>query len=58
MKDLIRFLAGPQPVLRLIAVLLMVIAGLLYAIWDEVRWLPEPPTCGSSYEPCAVRIQD
>lgn len=54
-----RRLFGPQPELRIIAFLLLVIAALLFLIWQEAKdinkYMPEP--CGATYSPCSVEIQ-
>lgn len=58
MAKLLRFIVGPQPVLRLIALLLAVIAALLYLIRNDIRALDIPTPCGdSSYQPCHVEIE-
>lgn len=56
----LRFIGGPQPVLRLMALLLAVIAVLLYLDWQEQREMHHemPPTCGDTYNPCQVQIDN
>ncbi len=61
---LIRRLLGPQPELRIIALLLAVIAILLMLIWRaavqidrDIPTVPDAPTvCGDSADPCEVHI--
>ena len=57
--NFLRRLFGPQPELRIIAVLLCVIAALLVLIWQEAKdinnYMPSP--CGDGYNPCSVVIQ-
>jgi hypothetical protein len=57
----LRLAIGPQPVLRLIALLLSAIAILLFlllrAVEDIERQMPYPQEiCGSDYDPCRVKI--
>jgi hypothetical protein len=54
-----RWFAGPQPVLRLIAMLLAIIAVLLTLILLEARKIQHvmPTTdCGFYYNPCQVQL--
>ena len=56
----LRLVVGPQPVLRLIAVLLAVIAALLYLVYEKLDAMhydmPSDPCGSSTYEPCQVEI--
>lgn len=57
----LRLIGGPQPAQRLIALLLALIALLLYLLLKEVenieRQMPYPQdVCGDSYNPCSVEI--
>ena len=54
-------IAGPQPVLRLIAILLAAITVLLFLLLREAEDIERqmPPfemACGSDYSPCKVEI--
>ena len=58
----LRLLAGPQPVLRLIALLLAAIAAVLFLLLQEVESIQyQMPgyidTCGDYDDPCQVRIR-
>lgn len=57
-----RLIAGPQPVLRLIALLLAAIATVLYLLLQEVESIQyQMPgyiaTCGDYDNPCQVRVR-
>jgi hypothetical protein len=56
----LRLVVGPQPVLRLIALLLGVIAVLLFLLLQEAgaikRSIYTPDVCGDAYHPCEVRV--
>lgn len=52
-----QLILGPQPLLRLIALLLAVIAAMLVLIHLDIRALPDPPDpCGNGGNPCSVVI--
>lgn len=55
----LRSIAGPQPVLRMIAALLAGILAVLVLILfklDDVLY-SMPPDCGALYFPCTVQIK-
>lgn len=56
----LKLIAGEQPELRIIAVLLAVIAYLQWEILEESvsinRSIPYVENCGSSYNPCEVKV--
>ncbi len=61
MMKWLRLIAGPSPVLRLIALLLALVAGLLYLLVEDIEYISRniPETCGNgTYYPCSVRIVD
>lgn len=57
----LRLISGPQPVLRVIALLLAAIAVLLFLLLREVEEIerqmpPYQEVCGNDYSPCKVEI--
>jgi hypothetical protein len=57
--SLLRRVVGPQPVLRLIALLLAIVVVLLVLILQEVKDLYRvTPSidCGDTYAPCKVEV--
>lgn len=59
-KEWAQRIAGPQPVLRLIALLLAVIAYLLFALLEQAETIeqaiPYIEVCGGDYNPCHTII--